>query len=194
MTEPEKLEAVRQLKRLRQKAELCRYAHGRMRGEACVRRRLAEIVGALLSLAVCGLGFALYRDPDLAMREMFLLSIVVLPLLGLFVQRVSRIFGWSDMETRCEIAVNLWGQWVREADFLGGKISRLSEEEAEESMRGVEEKYKACMDKTPPIPERNFLRYKADFFKYKMLSETIDNASERELDEIRRKLGGTKTN
>ena len=190
MMESEWFEAAKQLKRLRKKAELCRYAHERMRSAACLCRRVTEFVGALLSLLLFGAGLLLYRNADPAYEEWIMLSIVVLPPLALFVQRISRIFGWADKETRCEIAVHLWGQWIREVDFLERQISRISEERARESMYGMEEKYKACMDKTPAIPARNFLGYKSEFRRYRLLSEKIDSADENGLAEIKRKIGG----
>lgn len=191
MTGAEQSGAAEQLKRLRNKAELCRYAHERMRSAACCWRRTAEVIGVLLSFALFAAGLALFRNPDLAREETLVLAIVVLPPLALLVRQISRIFGWGDRETRCEVAVHLWGQWIREADFLGRRLSRLSEEKARESMSGAEEKYRACMDKTPTIPARKFLRYKIDFRKQLLLSQKIDNADEDGLAVIERGGGGT---
>ena len=192
MTEAEQSGAVKQLKRLRRKAELCRHAHERMRDAACFWRGGASILVALLSFLLSALVAMLYREILPGDEKAWLAIVVVLPLLILLVQGVSGAFGWVEKESECAAAIHIWGQWIREADFFEKKIPQISEDALREGMGEMERKYVACMEKTPPIPARKFLRYKVEYRRRRALSEKIDNASEDELAEIGRKLGCAK--
>lgn len=116
------------------------------------------------------------------MYEWVLLLIFVLPLIITVVQALDHtVFRWSDKMARHESAVAIWGDWIREADFLEKYIRRHSDDSANEKMRNMQEKYNACMNNTEQIPSDRFFLYKKKFRAYQLMSRKIDEMS---LDEI----------
>lgn len=188
MTEAEKSGAIKQLKRLRKKADQCRYANERMRDGAGGWRRASGILTAVLSFLLSLLAVMLYRDLLPGDDNIWLAGVAILPPLILLIQGVGGVFAWADRESECAAAVHIWGQWIREADFFEKKIPHLSEDAAREGMREMERKYTDCMGKAPLIPARKFLRHKIEYRRQRMLSERIDDADENELAEIARHL------
>ena len=177
-----------QLKRLMRKAELCRYAHGRMMEESRCRRRIVEIIIAVLTCILGGLVAVLYRGISSNHNDWVVLAIAVIPPVLLLTQTIGAIFGFGDQETKCAAAVHIWGQWIREADSLKKIIHSLPLSEAKEKNSNLDEKYIACMKETPPIPNRKFLSYKLCFRKYRTLSEQIDSADESQFPRIKKEI------
>ena len=192
MTEAEQSAAAKQLRRLRDKAELCRYSNERMRDAACFWRRATNCFVATLSFMLSVLAAMLYREVIPGAESAWLGIVVILPPLILLVQGVSGIFGWAEQESECAAAIHIWGQWIREADFFEKNIPRLSEDALREGMDEMGRKYVACMEKAPAIPARKFLCYKVGYRQHRAISEKIDNASEDELAKIGRNLGCAK--
>ena len=189
MTETEQSEVVKQLKRLKNKAELCRYAHEQMRKDACFWRRATSIAVAVLSFFLSVLVIMLYRYILPGDSNAWLVILAVLTPLILLVQSIGSIFGWGEKESQCGTAIHIWGEWIRKADFLEKKIPQISKEVVQEKMAEMEREYVECMGKTPPIPARKFSCYKVEYRQSRMLSEKIDNASDSELADISRELG-----
>ena len=192
MNDAEQDGATRQLKRLREKAEFCRYASEQMRDSAYFWRWMTNIAIAILSFALSALVAMLYREILPGDEKAWLAVVVVLPPLVLLIQSVGVVFGWADKEAVYATAIHIWGQWIREADFLGKKIPHLSKDALRDEMDEIGRKYLACMEKAPSIPTRKFLCYKVEYRQQRAMSEKIDNASEDELAEIGRKLGCAK--
>jgi len=168
------------LKKLRKKAELCRFCHSELKEEytKCRNRKEFSII-LLSSISVALIG--LYYRGTLE-YEWVLLLIFILPLIITIVQALDHtVFRWTDKMTRHESAVAIWGNWVREADFLEKSIRRHPDDSADEKMRNMQEKYNGCMSSTEQIPSNKFLCYKEKFKAYQLRARKIDEMS---LDEI----------
>jgi len=168
------------LKKLRRKAELCRFCHSELKEKyaKCRNRKEFSIV-LLSSISVALIGFY-YRGAF--KYEWVLLLIFILPLVITIVQTLDcTVFRWTDKMTRHESAVAIWSVWIREADFLEKRIHRYPDDSADEKMRNMQEKYNACMSNTEQIPSNKFLCYKERFKAYQLRSRKIDEMS---LDEI----------
>ena len=189
MTEIETNNSIpQQLKRLRRKAESCRYAHGRIRTNAKKWRRMVEFIIAVLSLLLSIAGVILYRNIFPDYENITISSMAIVPSLLLFIQTVARIFKWSDKESQSEVAIHVWGQWIRESDFLEKNAHQFSEKELQNHMSDIDKKYIACMEKTPSIPENKFLQYKLDFKKYRLISKKIDDIDENNLTAAKKEI------
>lgn len=193
MTAAEQSGAIKQLKRLRKKAEVCRYAHSRLMENARCWRCGAEFAIAILTLLLSVMVVIFYREIFPNLDGCLVIGIGVTPILILFVQHMGRIWRWGEKEESHALAVHIWGMWIREADFFEKKIPHLSEDAVQEGMREMERKYVVCMEKVPLIPARKFLCHKIEYRRQRILSEKIDDADENELAEIARHLGCPKS-
>lgn len=168
------------LKKLRKKAELCRFCHSKLK-EKYTKCRNGKEFSIVLFSSISVLLISLYYRGALK-YEWVLLLIFVLPLVITIVQTLDcTVFRWTDKMTQHESAVAIWGAWIREADFLEKRIRRYTDDSADEKMRNMQEKYNACMSSTEQIPSNKFLRYKEEFKAYQLRSRKIDEMS---LDEV----------
>ena len=109
--------------------------------------------------------------------------IFVLPLVITLVQALDHIvFQWTHKLTRHESAVAIWGDWIREADFLEKNIHKYTNDLADEKMRNMQEKYNICMGNTEQIPNNKFLEYKKKFRAHVLKSKEIDTMSLEDID------------
>ena len=179
---PQKTEAQKRLGKFKRKAEICRYAHSCLADDARWWRRCTNITVAVLTLALSTLVTIFYRakssDWEIFFgQEMFLVfGIGILPIFILFVQTISRIFNWAKREMDHELAVHIWGMWIRDADFFEKTANGLMSEIDRERISGIERKYIECMDKTPLIPGKKFLFYKIALKRRMTLAKKIDDA------------------
>ena len=164
------------LKKLRRKAELCRFSHSELKGKYNWCKKLKEFSVVLLSVisaALMGLYFRRMLEGDLVLLFIFVLSLVI-PI----VQTLDHIvFLWTHKVTRHESAVTIWGDWIREADFLEKRICQYSSDLANEKMQNIQEKYNGCMSSTEQIPNSKFLKFKKKFKMYVLESQKIDQMS-----------------
>jgi len=168
------------LKKLRKKAELCRFCHSELKEKHAKYRNRKEFSVILLSSTSVALIGLYYRGT--LMHEWVLLLIFMLPLVITIVQALDHtIFRWADKMARHESAVAIWGDWIREADFIEKRIHQHSDDLANEKMKNMQEKYNNCMSNTEQIPSDKFLQYKEKFRAYLLKSRKIDEMS---LDEI----------
>lgn len=171
------------LKRLRGKAELCRFSHSELKAKYNRWRSLKEFSVVLLSVFLTGLIGFYYRkvlENDLIMALIF-----IIPLIITLVQALDHtVFRWTNKITQHEAAVAIWGDWIREADFLEKNIHRYKEDLADEKMQNMQEKYNACMGNTAQIPNGKFLGYKRKFGIYVLQSQEIDTMS---LEDLKRR-------
>lgn len=161
------------LKKLRRKAELCRFAHAELKGEYAARRNWKEFSVVILSVALVALINFYYRK--MLVGEWVLPFIWFLPLITTVVQALDcTIFRWGHKVARHESAVAIWGDWIREADFLEKRIHQYGSDLADEKMQNMQEKYNRCMGNTEQIPNNKFLKYKKEFRIHLLKSKEID--------------------
>ena len=161
------------LRKLKRKAELCRFCHSEMRSRYTVFRNLKEFSIILFSLLIAALSGLYYRN--ILANEYVLAAIFLIPLLVALIQALDQtVFHWTTKVARHQAAVSIWGNWIREADFLEHNFSQHSKLEANRKLLGVEIRYRNCMDTTGQIPNRLFLKYKRDFRRHLLKSQSID--------------------
>lgn len=173
MTDSPQPDLAQQLKRLKKRAEVSRHAHGREFEIARKWRRGFDFAVAVALFALSVLTIVLYRNLIPEWNNKLMVAIAILPPLMLFVRNISGIFGFAVSETRHEVAVNLWGEWIRECNFLEKKISALGQN-AQECVAMLEAKYVTCMDKTPLLPSNKILSYKEELANNKQAARKID--------------------
>jgi len=170
------------LKKLIRKAELSRFSHSELKEGHGVLRNLKDFSIVLLSVcsaALTGLYFRGTLESDLVLTFIFLLPLVVT-----LVQTLDHtVFRWTERATQHGSAVSIWGNWIREADFLKNRINQYSDELAEEKVQSMQEKYISCMNNTEHVPNKKFLKYKRNFREYVLNSKNIDEMS---LEDLRR--------
>ena len=165
--------AEKLLKKLRRKAEICRFAHSEEWEKFKRNRNLKEFTVVLFSvISATFVGFYLRGmvNGDLALLIIFILSLAITLLQSLD----HTVFQWAHNLARHESAVEIWGGWIREADFLEKRIQQYSNE-VNERMQSLQEKYSSCMSSTKPIPNSKFLKYKEKFYQYKAQSKKLDD-------------------
>ena len=161
------------LKKLRRKAEFCRYAHSRLKEKYKKYRDAKEVAITLLSVFSSLLIGLYYRE--ILHREWVLVVIFILPSVIIVIQTLDNtIFHWTHKVAKHEAAVSIWGNWVRESDFIEKQICQYAPDVANEKVKNIQEKYAQCMNNTPQIPHEKFLEYKRDFKEYLLKSKKID--------------------
>ena len=169
------------LKKLRGKAELCRFSHSELKEKYTGYKNLKEFFVVLLSVisaALIGFYFRGMLKGDLILPLIFVLSLVI-PIL----QSLDHtIFLWAQKVARHESAVEIWGYWIREADFLEKRICEYSSNLVNEKMQNIQEKYYGCMSSTEQIPNSMFLKYKKKFKLYLLKSKKIDQMTLEDLE------------
>ncbi len=164
------------LKKLRGKAELCRFSHSELKERYARFRNWKEFFVVLLSVTLAALIGFYYRG--MLVGDLILSFIFILPLVTAIVQALDcTIFQWTHKVARHESAVAIWGDWIREADFLEKRIDQHSSDVANEKMQNIQEKYNGCMGSTEQIPNSKFLKYKKKFRLYRLKSKEIDMVS-----------------
>ncbi len=167
------------LKKLRKKAELCRFCHSELKEEYSMWRNGKEFLIVLLSTSLAVLGGLYYRR--ILEGELILLLMFALPFAIILVQALDHtVFKWTDKVARHGSAVAIWGNWTREANALEKRIQNADTED--EKMLNMQKRYSDCMDRTEQIPNNRFLLYKKKFKAYKLKSETIDTMSLEDLE------------
>lgn len=162
------------LQKLKRKAEICRYAHSCLADAACWWRRFAEIMIAVLTLLLSATVVLFYRGVFAGHEELLMFVIGIVPILILFVQTLSKTFGWAQKEEDHSLAVHVWGMWIRDTDFLLETKSDPMNASEQERVLELQKKYVYCMDKTPLIPNEKFLFYKIAFKRRQTLAKEID--------------------
>ncbi len=169
------------LKKLRKKAELSRFSHSELKAKYSNCRNLKEFLVILISVVLAGLIGFYYRkllEGDLIMSIIF-----ILPLATTILQTLdSTIFHWTQKVARHESAVAIWGDWIRESDFLEKRIHQYSTDIADEKIQNIQEKYNLCMGNTQQIPNCKFLKYKKKFRAHVLKSKEIDGMSLEEIE------------
>lgn len=174
------------LKKLRKKSELCRYSHSELKEEYNKCKNWKECTILLLSIILFALISFYYRK--VLEGDLVLLFIWILPLCITVIQALDNtIFQWTHKVAKHESAVAIWGNWLREADFLEKHILQYEDNVADEKMRNIQEKYNICMYNTEQIPNNKFLKYKKQFRVYLLKSKAIDEMDIEELKKCEKK-------
>ena len=164
------------IKKLRSKAELCRFAHSELKEKNRGWRNVKEFSVVLFSIISAGLIGGQYRG--LWEGDWVLLLIFVLPLAIALIQAMDHtVFQWTQKITRHESAVAIWGNWIRESDFVEKQAHLYESKLATEKVHTIQEKYNYCMASTEQIPNSKFLKYKRKFRAYVLTSQEIDTLS-----------------
>ena len=126
------------LNKLRRKAELCRFSHSELKDEYARRQNWKEFSVVFLSVALVALVNFYFRK---MLEGNFVLSLIlILPLLTTLIQALDcTIFRCSHKVARHESAVAIWGDWIREADFLEKRIHQYASDLADEKMQNMQE-------------------------------------------------------
>ena len=176
-----------QLENLRNKAELCRYAHGHLHNRYAALQRYAVIfiaaVSFIMTFRVLG-----YFPTFSAWKEWMAITGIVLSSSILFAQILSYSLGWKEKEIEHATSLTIWGRWIHNARFLQRNISKYTDADVEIKIEEMYETYGQCMEQTASIPSDKFLIYKARFKKYINTSKQIDTSNQEELDDIISKI------
>ena len=161
------------LKKLRRKAELCRFCHSELKRKHTAFRNFKEITITLLALLLAALSGLFYRN--ILIGEYVLAAMFFIPLVVALIQALDHtIFHWTNKVALHQAAVSTWGSWIREANFLERRIDQYESVEAKEKIRGVDARYRNCMESTGQIPNRLFLKYKRKFRRHLLESQAVD--------------------
>ena len=172
------------LKKLKQKSELCRYCHSELKEQHVKWRDWKEFSILVLSVFLVALVNLYYRK--VLDGECVLLLIWTLPLIITIIQGSDHVFRWTYKIAKYESAVAIWGNWIREADFLEKQIPHHENSAIiNEKMKNIQEKYNICMSNTEQIPNNKFLKYKKKFKIHMLKSKEIDNLSLEDINEKR---------
>ena len=164
------------LKKLKRKAELCRYSHAELKKENTRYRNSKEFAILVLSVVLVALINLYYRK--VLENDFTLVILWVLPLVTTILQGLDcTIFQWTNKVAQHESAIAIWGTWIREADFLEKCIDCYKVDAFNEKIQNIQEKYRNCMDNTEQIPNNKFLKYKKQFRVYLLKSAEIDKMS-----------------
>ena len=169
------------LKKLRGKAELCRFSHSELKARYSLCRNLKEFSVVLLSVLLIALVNFYYRR--MLEDDCILAFIWILPLGITLIQTLDcAVFHWAHKVARHESAVAIWGDWIRETDFLEKHIHQYASDLADEKMQNIQEKYNGCMGSTEQIPNNRFLKYKTKFRAHVLKSKEIDAMSLKDIE------------
>ena len=169
------------LKKLRKKAEFCRFSHAELKEKYTRLRNGKEFSVVLLSVvsaALIGFYFRGILTGDLILSFIFLLPFAITIVQSLDIT----IFKWTHRVAQHESSVAIWGDWIREADFLEKRIHQYSSNLEDEKMHNIQEKYNNCMNNTEQIPNSKFLKYKKEFRVRVLKSKKIDEMSLEDLE------------
>ena len=169
------------LKKLRRKAELCRFCHSELKAKYAKCRNRKEFSVVLVSVVSATLIGFYYRG--MIASEWVLAFIFILPLVTTILQALDcTVFQWTCKMTQHESSVAIWGDWIREANYLEECILQHSNSLVHEKIQNIQEKYRYCMGNAEQIPSNKFLDYKKRFRAYKLKSEKIDQMSLEEIE------------
>lgn len=169
--------SISSIKKLRKKAELCRYCHSSLHRNNQLFLRVKEFSILLLSLLLPLLINLYYRE---ILDERVLISALVIPSMILFIQGLDNIlFHWTDKVAEHQASVHIWGEFVREADFVE---KNYKDDEDEINKKMLHKKYSNCMNNSIMIPNRNFLKCKKGFRKHVLKSKEIDTMTLEDMD------------
>ena len=122
------------INKLRKKAELCRFAHSELKSKYVNLRNWKEFSIVLTSVLLVVLINLYYRKT--LVDEWVLISIWVLPLLTTIIQALDyTIFQWTRRVAKHDSAVAIWGDWIREADFLEKRLHQYESTMVEEKCK-----------------------------------------------------------
>ena len=164
------------LKKLRKKAELCRFSHSELKKEYSSIRNWKEFFILILSVILVALINLYYRK--LLEGDYILILLWTLPLLITILQGLDHtVFQWTSKAGKHESAIDIWGHFLREADFLEKHMHKYKNDIMNEKIQHIQEKYNSCMDNTNQIPNNRFLKYKKQFKTHLLKSKAIDEMS-----------------
>ncbi len=164
------------LKKLSKKADFCRFSHSELKEKYTTCRNWKEFSVVLLSVVSAALIGFYYRG--ILEGDWTLSLIFCLPFTIMIVQALDHtVFQWTQKAARHESAVAIWGDWIREADFLEQHILQYSSDLVDEKMHNIQEKYRNCMGSTEQVPNSKFLKYKKKFKIQVLESKKMDDMS-----------------
>ena len=169
------------LKKLKRKAELCRFSHSELKAEYTKYRNWKELIVLLVSVILVALINIYYKE---SLNGAYILFFIwILPIIITVIQGLDNIvLHWTNKIGSHESAVAIWGHWLRDADFLEKNLQNYEDNIINEKMKNIQEKYANCMDNTTQIPNSKFLKYKTQFRSYRLKSKAIDNMSLKDLE------------
>lgn len=169
------LDAIENIENLKRKAEICRFAHSKLKSfhETWARTKTTVTVSLSSILTVItALYFRQYLIGDSVQIAMFILPIII----GLWESLDHVCFHWTTNAKLHENAVNVWGAWVRKANsFI--KFAKSQDAVDENKIKALEKQYRKCMNSTPQIPNRKFLKYKCEHYLIKKRAKELDELS-----------------
>ena len=148
-------------------------------------KEFSVIFLSLISAGLIGFYFRGLLAGDLVLSIIFVLSLVITA-----VQTLDQtVFQWTNKVAVHESGVAIWGDWIRDADFLEKRIHKFSSDLVDEKMLNIQGKYNSCMDNTEQIPNSSFLKYKKKFKLYVLRSRNIDQMSLEDLESEKKNEG-----
>lgn len=177
---------TRGLDSLKRKAEICRHAHSCLKETNEVRSNYIRFSAVFLSLIMAALvALVTLNEIFFINKTVSVILLICLPLIVAFLEALGdKIFGFSAKAKEHEKSVFLWGAWIRgvEARESKEKETPMKNEESD-----IHKDYISCMDRTCLIPNKKFLKYKAEYYIKRKESESLDEMSLEELKKFKPK-------
>ena len=172
------------LKKQRHKAELSRYAHSRLKETKQATYRGMKFLSLLISILLT-LAIGIYFRNIVSGDWLLIIMLCLAAAMTLIESLDNTIFRWMDSIMKHETAVQIWGHWIREADYLYETSSSDENQPNDEEIEKLNQKYIDCMDRTTQIPDKKFSRYKCEYKIKRLISEKIDGMDLEELQKTR---------
>ena len=167
---------------LHRKADQVRSIHGRIKDQYNLINKYATLFITIGSAIAAMLIFADIEDG----QQLWV------GLLSALIFIVSLLPGALKYENKIQergIAVQLWGEWVRDArNFCNVKLPHLSEADALTGQNELLDRYKRTMESTPAIPDKAFNPGKRAHLQKVEISKALDKNPFKTIKEIKKEL------
>ena len=176
---------VKNLRELKQKAEVCRHAHSRIVEQKNLSHKIQKfaiiVISGLLTLLL-GL-----ENHDIVYGGWVTIVSLTLPVSIIFLESIDNtIFKWSNVIKQHENAVQNWGLWIRKATETENKLMQEPQSITDSKFKKIQKSYRNCMQQSPQIPNKKFLQFKTEQTIKKMKSKKIDSMNLQELEQFQK--------
>ncbi len=96
---------------------------------------------------------------------------------------------WNNKIQKRELAIKLWGDWIRESQNFGKtELPQLPREQAQSELKTLNKKYRKIMEETPSIPDSKFIKLKQRHIQKVELSKALDKNPFKSISTLKREL------
>lgn len=138
---------LKDLKKLRHKAELSRDINSRLKEKFQSHLSWKKFGTVSLSTTLTLVIGLYYRE--LLSGEWVTIAVLALPIIVVMLETLDNtIFRWVDKINGHESAVQIWGSWIRKANFLDEEWLSKEDSVRDEELKKLQREYIDCMDRT----------------------------------------------